>query len=148
LTEIGAFLRDFERRLTEATQEREQAEARESALRQTVEGLRRLSRLNGEPPAEPAEPAGPIIAENAFTGMSIKQAAIAYLQLVGERQTNRQIVTALERGGITSEAANFSKTVRAVLLRDLENEETGVLTWEAPYWGLREWEALPLPEVS
>jgi hypothetical protein len=143
---LQALLNDFERQLAEATQERERATQREVALQQTVNALRGLARLNGH--VIPATPEQLDIAPDAFVGMSIKQATVTYLNLVRERQTNRQIVEALTRGGITSEAANFSKTVRAVLLRDLENEETRVLTWEAPYWGLREWEALPLSEVS
>jgi hypothetical protein len=140
---LEVLLRDFERQLAEVTQECERATQRQAALQQTVTALRGLARLNGH--VIPAEADNLNIAPDAFVGMSIKQATVTYLQLVREPRTNRQIVEALTRGGITSEAANFSKTVRAVLLRDLENEETRILTWDAPYWGLREW-VLPLEE--
>jgi hypothetical protein len=140
LTDPQELLHYFEQQLGEVSHERLRLEERESALRQTVEGLRRIAQLNGSP--KPTKPDAPEIAPDAFVGLSIKHAAVAYLRLVGIPQTNRQIVDALPRGGITSQAANFAKTVRAVLLHDLDSEN-GLLTWDAPLWGLREW-ALPL----
>jgi hypothetical protein len=140
MTDPQALLRDFERQLADVSQERERLEERESALRQTIAGLRRIVHLNGSPVSVPDTSE---VAPDAFKGMPIKQAAIAYLRLVGQPQTNRQIVTALQHGGIKSESKRFAKTVRSILLRDLEGNNP-VLSWDAPHWSLRDWEVLPL----
>lgn len=141
MTDLQALRREFEQRLVQVTQEREKLEETESALLQAVESLLRVERLNGSPAPAP-EPDDSLIQSDQFLGMSIKGATVEYLRLVGAPQTNRQIVDALLRGGITSQSANFAKTVRAVLLHDLEKAEP-LLTWNAPLWSLREW-VLPL----
>ena len=145
MTDPRALLDYFEQQLDEVTQEREKLDERESALRQTVEGLRRIARLNGHTAPQPEGPAV-VIAPNQFRGLSIKDAAVAYLRLANAPQTNRQVVEAIQRGGITSTARNFTKMVRNILLRDLESDSP-VLSWNAPHWSLREWEVLPLQPV-
>src|SRR5688572_13201503 len=105
-----ALLTEFEEELSAITSEQEKLYKREQALRKAVAGIRELISLNGGT-APATEPAKPAIADNAFTNMSIRDAAISYLRTTGEPQTNRQITDALKDGGIKTISGDFSSTV-------------------------------------
>lgn len=137
MTDNYALLADFEAELVHVTSERARLDKREAALRKTIAGLRELISLNGgTPPASPTSEV--VIPPNHFDGLTITDAATEYLLMAGKPQTNRQIVEALTKGGITSTAKDFSSTVRAILLREHEKPD-GTLVWDVPNWYLREW---------
>jgi hypothetical protein len=138
MTDRSALLAEFEEELSVIDNEQIKLAKRAQALRMAIAGVRQMISLNGG--TAPAEPETATIAEDAFTDMSIKDAAIAYLRTVGKPQTNREIADALIKGGIKSEAGDFPSTLRAVLLReDKKAEEDRELYWELPHWHLSEW---------
>jgi hypothetical protein len=150
LTDIEALLRTFEEELAGIIHDQEKLARKRSALEQTIGGMQTLLSLNGDraPVVEPKI----FIAKDAFVGLTITEAAIAYLHLIGKPQTNREVADALVRGGIASTASDFASTVRSILLRDHERPD-GSLRWDVPNWELREWNLgkaplLPTPQEA
>lgn len=139
MTDRYALLAEFEEELTTVNNEQIKLGKRAQALRMAISGIREMISLNGG--AAPAEPLAARIIEDAFTGMSIKEAAIAYLRAVGKPQTNREVADALLEGGVKSGSDDFPSTLRAVLLReDKKEEEDRELYWKVPHWCLSEWD--------
>ena len=77
------------------------------------------------------------ISPHAFDNLTIVNAAIKYLKLMGKPQRNRTLVDDLIRGGVPTKAGNPSMTIRSVLKREMDNK--GTFTWENGEWGLSEW---------
>jgi hypothetical protein len=76
---------------------------------------------------------------DAFFGMrSIGDAARKYLSLVKRKQTTKQIVDALEKGGFPHQSKNFFNTVYTTLQRD-ERREGGEVIRIGPEWALAAW---------
>lgn len=112
-------------------------------LQRTVEYLKR-KREGGGGPAAPvtvtrAEAANVSVdfPADAFFGMSIPEAAKKYLGLVKRKQTTKQIMEALERGGFPHQSKSFYGTVFGVLSRRWKTE--GDIVKVGGDWGLAEW---------
>jgi hypothetical protein len=74
------------------------------------------------------------IAEDAFHGMSIADATKKYLGMVRRKQSTKEIMAALEQGGLPHSAYN---TVYAVIRR--REEQVGDIVKVGSDWGLAEW---------
>ncbi len=133
------MLRSLEEELAWVQDEQETLIERETALEQAINGLQELIELEGGVQFIEVEATdAPVIRRNTFAKMGILQAAIHYLRLVGENQTNREIVDALIQGGKKTSAKRFPDTVRSILLREAQNPQ-GLVFWSGQHWGLREW---------
>jgi len=80
---------------------------------------------------------GSAVRPGMFQGMSLTEAAVAYLRFVKEKQSIREIAAALERGGFHHTSKDFTNTVRAVLGRNAQNE--AVIVKDGTAWALAEW---------
>src|SRR3989442_8693709 len=119
-------------------------EARKVMIDQAIQMLRSLYAPSDTPlgqllgtPGRTIEPDK--IPSDAFFGMrSIGDAARKYLSLVKRKQTTRQIVEALERGGIPHKSKTFYSTVDTALQR-LAEQEGGAITRIGSEWGIASW---------
>jgi hypothetical protein len=79
------------------------------------------------------------IPADAFFGMrSIADAAKKYLGLVKRKQTTKQIVEALERGGFPHQSKSFYSTVYTALQRE-EEREGGEIARIGSEWAMASW---------
>jgi hypothetical protein len=133
------MIQALEDELADVMMKRDVLEQREMALESALESLRELVSINGEPP-KPTSPNKPLFKRNAFANLSITEASIRYLRVLGEKQTNRQVVDALLQGGKQLGGKSPADTVRSLLLRE-NNKPNGQVYWddETKEWGLREW---------
>ena len=77
------------------------------------------------------------VASGSFAGLTLTDAARAYLDMVKEPQSTAEIADALERGGYPTESRNFRNTVRSVL--DRHAKTVGKIVKVHRNWGLAEW---------
>ena len=75
----------------------------------------------------------PIIAPDAFFGMTIPEATRKYLTIVKQAKPHPELCDALVKGGFKTNATNFRESVRATLARD-----PGFVKVNGQ-WGLSEW---------
>jgi hypothetical protein len=80
---------------------------------------------------------GAALAEDAFFGMSIQDAARKYLKMVKKPQSAAEIAKALEAGGMTHQSKYLPNTVRTTLIRIANNG--GDLVQVKKDWALAEW---------
>jgi len=79
------------------------------------------------------------VPSDAFFGMrSIGDAARKYLSLVKRKQTTKQIVEALEKGGFPHKSKTFYSTVYTALQR-LAEQEGGDITRIGSEWAIASW---------
>lgn len=71
--------------------------------------------------------------DKPYRGLTIKLAAVKYLDEVRLKQTAKQIADALSAGGFTNRSKNFPNTVRTTLAREPEFIKIG------NEWALRSW---------
>jgi hypothetical protein len=69
--------------------------------------------------------------------MSIPDAVKAYLGMVKRKQSTKQLVEALSRGGYPHRSKNFYNTVFGVLTRHWKTQ--GEIVKVSGDWGLKEW---------
>lgn len=77
------------------------------------------------------------IPNGAFLGKTVSQAIKLYLSIVLKKQTTRQIVEALKRGGVESKSDKFGNIVYNNLTR--MEKVTGEIAKVNQEWGLAEW---------
>jgi hypothetical protein len=77
------------------------------------------------------------IPSGMFFGKSIPEATKLYLSMVKRKQTTKEIVKALEEGGMATTAGNFEPTVLAGLYR--VSKKFGEIVRVKGSWGLAEW---------
>lgn len=83
------------------------------------------------PPKVPGVAAEPKIKPGMFTGMSVWQAALKYLQLCKSPQGTRQIAGALQHGGLGANAKKFHANLHnAMSLKPGIFKKIGIGTWE------------------
>jgi CRISPR/Cas system-associated exonuclease Cas4 (RecB family) len=134
-----AMLESLEEELAQVQEQQEELIERETALEQAIDGMRELVSLeNVGNIVELEAHDAPVIKRNMFANASIAQAALYYLDLVGESQTNRQIVDALIQGGKKSTAKRFTDTVRSILLREAQRPNSPIY-WTGTAWALTNW---------
>lgn len=118
---------DYEQVLTDLKARRAQLDSAISAIEQI------MGSITAAVPSLKA-PELSDIAEDAFHGMSIADATKKYLGLVRRKQSTKEIMAALERGGLPRSAYN---TVYAILRR--REEQAGDIVKVGSDWGLAEW---------
>lgn len=118
---------DYEQVLADLKARRAQLDSAIAAIEQMIGGI--TSAVPGVKTAESID-----IAEDAFHGMSIADATKKYLSMVKRKRSTKEIMEALEDGGLPSSAYN---TVYAVLRR--REEQVGDIVKVGNDWGLAEW---------
>lgn len=78
-----------------------------------------------------------IVEKDTFFGMGIADAAKKYLSMTRRPQNTKDIVQALESGGLTHTSKNFVNTVFSVLKR--QEKQVGDIIRVKRDWGLAEW---------
>ena len=91
----------------------------------------------GTPQAAITASGAGVVRDGMFFGLSLTEAAQAYLQAVRRKQSAREIAEALERGGFHHTSKDFPNTVRAILSRNAANE--GDFIKLQTDWGLSTW---------
>jgi hypothetical protein len=81
---------------------------------------------------------GVTIKPGMFHGMSLTEAAVAYLRVTKQKRSIRDIADALEQGGFYHTSKDFTNTVRAVLARNAA-QEGGEIVKDGTFWALAEW---------
>jgi hypothetical protein len=118
---------DYEQVLADLKARRVQLDSAIAAIEQMIGGI--TSAVPGVKAIEPVD-----IADDAFHGMSIADATKKYLGIVRRKKSTKEIMEALENGGLPSSAYN---TVYAVLRR--REEQVGDIVKVGSDWGLAEW---------
>lgn len=77
------------------------------------------------------------VASGSFAGLTLTEAAQAYLDMVKEPQSTGEIAEALVKGGYDTKSRNFRNTVRSVL--DRHAKTVGEIVKVHKNWGLAEW---------
>jgi hypothetical protein len=77
------------------------------------------------------------IPAGAFRRKSVPEAIKAYLSMVKKKQTTREIIDALQKGGMESTSSKFDQIVYNGLRRMLKH--TGEILRSGDAWGLAEW---------
>lgn len=116
-------------------------ESKRDQINSTIEMLRALRATGATtmPPlqAAPQKPATTPtdleIPRDAFFGMTIPEAAKAYLSFVKATKPNTELCNALLKGGFKTQALNFFETVRSTLQRHPDFVKVN------GEWGLAEW---------
>jgi hypothetical protein len=121
-------------------------EAKKAAIDNAIQALRALYPAGADGAAlsaiagvvaRPVEPDK--IPSDAFFGMrSIGDAARKYLSLVKRKQTTKQIVDALERGGFPHQSKTFYSTVYTALQR-LAEQDGGDMIRIGSEWAIASW---------
>lgn len=141
MAEMKELLTRLETDLKETLEQRTTLDKRAIALQKTIAGVRELISLNDNSESVQfttiSEVSVRIIAPNQFAGLTITEAAVAYLRWIDVPQTNRQVAEALLKGGIKSDAQDFPSTLRSVLLK--KQEKNSPVVWLDTKWHLREW---------
>jgi hypothetical protein len=92
------------------------------------------------PPAPPPPPKELAIAHGAFRGLSLLDASKKYLQSKGECQRTRDIVRALQHGGIALSGKSPINTVGAILNTSLK-KGGGIVRVKRGVWSLASWQS-------
>lgn len=79
------------------------------------------------------------IAEDAFFGLSIAEAAKKFLNIKKKPQTTKQIAEALTAGGLQNASGNFGNSVGSVLNRNAATATSTFVNVSRGTWGLRSW---------
>jgi hypothetical protein len=77
------------------------------------------------------------IEKNAFVGMKLREAIVAYLRLVRQPQTTREIADALQEGGLETRITNTVLLANAA--RTTMERADSVFTQIGRRWELKEW---------
>lgn len=114
--------------------------ARRAALDASIAGIEQMLGLpaSGIPSGGSSKPPElSIIEKDTFFGLSIVEAARKYLLMKKRPQNTKDIVQALETGGLTHTSKNFVNTVFSVLKR--QERQVGDIIRVKRDWGLAEW---------
>jgi hypothetical protein len=127
---------DYEVVLADLERRKAALEAAIAGIRQLITGggMSALPSMTGLPPQETPHQ----LRSDAFFGMSIPEAAKAFLRSQKQPQTTHQIRDALLAGGILSKSKNFH-TMLYVLLRREDKAGGDIAHVGKNQWGLREW---------
>lgn len=116
-------------------------EAKKAAIEYAIEGVRVALGLGTVAVLQKPTSSKPImaadIAPDAFFQMSIGDAVKKYLAMVKGPRGMKEILDALERGGMVHRSKNFYTTVHASLAR--REEQQGDLVRVKRKWALAEW---------
>jgi hypothetical protein len=126
-----AALAAYEAELAQVDAMIEELYAKQDALKEIIAGLKKLVNVN-----DGTTKSMTVVPKHAYKEKTIVEAAEMYLRTVNTPQTNRELVSGLERGGKTG-GTNFTDTVRSVLLRHMTLK--GVFRWRNKKWELAEW---------
>jgi hypothetical protein len=118
--------------INELTEELRAVEGRAAMLRETIANLQKLSPAPRLPFFEQAAPP-PSVQQLRYAGMTVAQAAIAFLRSAAKPQKTRAIADALAAGGIES-----SNPYRAVY-NSLRPREDVIIDEGDSTWSLKEW---------
>jgi hypothetical protein len=142
VADMKELLTRLETELKETLEQRTALDKKAVALQKTIAGVRELVSLDDNSEFVQFTPISEvsvrIIAPNQFAGLTITEAAVTYLRWIDEPQTNRQVAEALLKGGVKSDAGNFASTLRSVLLKKQDKQNSQVV-WFDNKWHLREW---------
>ena len=98
-----------------------------------------LKKQAGQSPNGGGGPGGREIHSGTFLGKTIPEAARIYLEMCNKRpQKPEAIADALEKGGLTSKAENFTAMLQTILRRT-ENQTGEFMRTPAGEWALPEW---------
>jgi hypothetical protein len=78
-------------------------------------------------------------ASNTFAGMTLGDAAAAFIRSVGREQTTREIVNGLQSGGVSTNSKNLFTTMYNVLSKRAERENSDIVK-SGTGWTLREFQ--------
>ncbi len=122
-------------------------EAKKAAIENAIMALRAIypaepslgTILAGGPPASGKAVDPERIPTDAFFGMrSLAEAAKKYLSLVKRKQTTKEIVQALERGGFPHQSKSLYSTLYTALQRE-EEREGGDIVRIGSEWAIASW---------
>lgn len=123
-------------------------EAKKNALEQTIASFRQamaagaLGQISegGTVPSMYVSSSfgGGEVPTGAFLGKSIPEAAKLYLEIVKKKQTTKEIMDALKKGGMESTAKSLLKTVHAALTRARQAPNPSIVK-VGTQWGLTGW---------
>ena len=117
-------MEDYKRILEDLRNKRERIE-------EAIEAITRLLEVNGE--------AVPGVGKSAsgggmFAGMTVAEAARKYLSIIKRPAPTKEIVEALERGGLQHNAKDFYASVYAILRQQAQRDKAPIrrnaLDWE------------------
>ena len=110
----------------------EDLKSRRAAIDEAIEAISRLLATEGVEVEGHRAPTG------AFTGMTIIDAARKYLTMVKRPAPTKEIVEALERGGLQHKAKDFYASVYAILRQEAQKGPKGGIRRNALDWELIE----------
>lgn len=111
-------------------------EERKANIEAAIDGVKAiLGEVGGIPHAKGDFPVS--VSSDTFFGMSIVDATVKYLRMNKSKKSTREIVDALESGGMTTTSKNFTNTVYALLFRSQKLD--GEVIRVGNGWGLAEW---------
>lgn len=118
-------------------------EAKKAAIEGAILALRQVINLGTQVTPPIAGATGRMfdpsqIADDAFFGLSIGEAAKKYLSMVKRKQSVREIADALDRGGLHHTSGDFTNTV-ATMLRRQSVKDTELARVGRGDWGLAAW---------
>jgi hypothetical protein len=115
--------------------------AKRAALDEAIAGIERVLGVSVRetvPNGEVADMAHTEVADDAFFGLSIGDAARKYLRMSKRPRSTTEICSALEGGGLHHSSKNFFATVHSVLARQ-ERIGADIVKVKRGQWGLAEW---------
>lgn len=116
---------------------------RRAKLDATILAIEEMLGITGEAPSDLGQSSNTSkknegkIRSDSFFGMSVGDAARKYLEIVKAPKSAKEIMQALEDGGLTHTSKHFYGTVFTALVRREKNE--GDITKVKSEWGLTEW---------
>lgn len=108
---------------------------------QAMLGLQGGSGMPEEPGALKQSPQAQLearVESDSFFGMTVIDATVKYLRMVKKKQSIVEIARALEAGGLTHAASDFTATVRSMVHRESTKGDVIVKVGRGE-WGLKEW---------
>lgn len=114
-------------------------ESKRKALDAAIAGVRQMlgqsSVSVGSVGQNPNEP----LTTNAFSQMSVAEAAESYLRHVRQVKTTAEISDALVQGGLIHNSENFRKTVSTILNQKARDPQSEITKTRDTKWGLSSW---------
>lgn len=103
-----------------------------TAIDEAIEAISRMLEAEGVAVDGPRAPTG------TFTGMTVIEAAKKYLRMVSRPAPTKEIVEALEKGGLQHQAKDFYASVYAILRQQAQKGPGGGIKRTALDWELVE----------
>lgn len=116
-------------------------EGRRAAIDAAIDAVRQIV-ASGGGPSNPKMPVGKLmshadIPQDAFFSMSVPDAVKKYLAMMKQPRGTKDIIDALEKGGLQHQSENFYTTVHSTLLRR-EKQKGDIIRFKRK-WAIAEW---------